>query len=57
MSEQSPPPEDELAGTEQPFIAHLIELRDRIVKALIAVAEHSPPSSVDTWLEKKYLNS
>jgi sec-independent protein translocase protein TatC len=30
-------PEDELAGTEQPFVAHLIELRDRLVKALIAV--------------------
>ena len=25
--------------------------------ARIAVAEHSPPSDVDTWLEKKYLNS
>ncbi|HEY1091974.1 MAG TPA: twin-arginine translocase subunit TatC [Burkholderiaceae bacterium] len=25
--------EDELAGTEQPFVAHLIELRDRLVKA------------------------
>jgi len=33
MSEQSPPPEDELAGTEQPFVTHLIELRDRIIKA------------------------
>jgi sec-independent protein translocase protein TatC len=30
--------DDELAGTEQPFVAHLIELRDRLVKALIAVA-------------------
>ncbi len=30
-------PEDELAGTEQPFVAHLIELRDRLIKALIAV--------------------
>ncbi|MFD0669078.1 twin-arginine translocase subunit TatC [Ramlibacter sp. MAHUQ-53] len=29
--------EDELAGTEQPFVAHLIELRDRLIKALIAV--------------------
>jgi sec-independent protein translocase protein TatC len=29
--------DDELAGTEQPFVAHLIELRDRLVKALIAV--------------------
>jgi sec-independent protein translocase protein TatC len=30
-------PEDELAGTEQPFVAHLIELRDRLIRAMIAV--------------------
>ncbi|MEY4712277.1 MAG: hypothetical protein RIS88_1727 [Pseudomonadota bacterium] len=30
--------EDELAGTEQPFVAHLVELRDRLIKASIAVA-------------------
>ena len=30
-------PQDELAGTEQPFVSHLIELRDRLVRALIAV--------------------
>jgi sec-independent protein translocase protein TatC len=30
-------PQDELAGTEQPFVQHLIELRDRLVKATIAV--------------------
>jgi sec-independent protein translocase protein TatC len=29
--------EDELAGTEQPFVAHLMELRDRLIKAVIAV--------------------
>ena len=29
--------EDELAGTEQPFVAHLIELRDRLVRSLIAI--------------------
>lgn len=34
----SPKKEDELAGTEQPFVAHLIELRDRLVKATLAVA-------------------
>lgn len=34
----NPQPEDELAGTEQPFVAHLIELRDRLIRALIAVA-------------------
>lgn len=30
-SEEKP---DELAGTEQPFVAHLVELRDRLIKAL-----------------------
>jgi sec-independent protein translocase protein TatC len=34
----SPKKDDELAGTEQPFVAHLMELRDRLVKAVIAVA-------------------
>ena len=29
--------DDELAGTEQPFVSHLIELRDRLIKAIIAV--------------------
>lgn len=29
--------EDELAGTEQPFVQHLMELRDRLVKAMVAV--------------------
>jgi len=29
---------DELEGTEQPFVSHLVELRDRLVRALIAVA-------------------
>ena len=28
---------DELAGTEQPFVSHLIELRDRLVKGSIAI--------------------
>ena len=31
------PPNDELTGTEQPFVQHLVELRDRLVKAAIAV--------------------
>jgi sec-independent protein translocase protein TatC len=31
------PKKDELEGTEQPFVSHLVELRDRLVKALIAV--------------------
>lgn len=34
MSEPKP---DELAGTEQPFVSHLIELRDRMVRIAIAV--------------------
>jgi sec-independent protein translocase protein TatC len=34
----APKKDDELAGTEQPFVAHLMELRDRLVKAVIAVA-------------------
>ncbi len=29
---------DELSGTEQPFVQHLIELRDRLVKSALAVA-------------------
>ena len=37
MSENSKNPEDELAGTEQPFVTHLMELRDRLVRAMIAV--------------------
>ncbi len=38
MADTPPTQEDELAGTEQPFVQHLIELRDRLVKAMIAVA-------------------
>lgn len=37
MSTTPPDQEDELAGTEQPFVAHLVELRDRLIKACIAV--------------------
>ncbi|MFN9744332.1 MAG: twin-arginine translocase subunit TatC [Betaproteobacteria bacterium] len=33
----SPDKKDELEGTEAPFVSHLIELRDRLVRALIAV--------------------
>jgi sec-independent protein translocase protein TatC len=29
---------DELEGTEQPFVTHLVELRDRLVRAVIAIA-------------------
>lgn len=30
--------DDELSGTEQPFVQHLIELRDRLIKVVIAMA-------------------
>lgn len=30
--------DDELAGSEQPFVQHLIELRDRLLKCVIAMA-------------------
>jgi len=35
----SSPPDgpDELEGTEQPFVSHLVELRDRLIRALVAV--------------------
>jgi sec-independent protein translocase protein TatC len=35
MSDSHSP--DELAGTEQPFVAHLIELRDRLIRAVAAI--------------------
>jgi sec-independent protein translocase protein TatC len=35
MSE--PSKEDELAGTEQPFVQHLMELRDRLLYSLYGV--------------------
>ncbi|MCI4440818.1 twin-arginine translocase subunit TatC [Tibeticola sp.] len=38
MSDPKQEPEDELAGTEQPFVAHLMELRDRLIKAMLAIA-------------------
>ncbi|MEY3711857.1 MAG: hypothetical protein RL104_640, partial [Bacteroidota bacterium] len=28
---------DELAGTEQPFVQHLMELRDRLIKAILSI--------------------
>lgn len=32
-----PPPKDELEGTEAPFVSHLVELRDRLIRAFVAV--------------------
>ncbi|MCW7537195.1 twin-arginine translocase subunit TatC [Aquabacterium sp. A7-Y] len=29
---------DELDGTEQPFVSHLVELRDRLIRAVLAIA-------------------
>ncbi|PPE69312.1 twin-arginine translocase subunit TatC [Caldimonas thermodepolymerans] len=38
MSQNAPQNDrDELEGTEQPFVSHLIELRDRLIRSLIAV--------------------
>ena len=37
MSDPQKPVEDELAGTEQPFVAHLVELRDRLIRMLLAI--------------------
>ncbi len=37
MSGDPKPKDDELAGTEQPFVAHLVELRDRLIRAFIAI--------------------
>ena len=37
MSDPTPKSEDELAGTEQPFVTHLMELRDRLVRAIAGI--------------------
>jgi sec-independent protein translocase protein TatC len=37
MPDPQNPQEDELAGTEQPFVAHLVELRDRLIYSLIGI--------------------
>jgi sec-independent protein translocase protein TatC len=37
MSNKPGDPPDELAGTEAPFVSHLVELRDRMIRALIAI--------------------
>ena len=38
MSDTGSQEKDPLTGTEQPFVQHLKELRDRLVKPFIAVA-------------------
>lgn len=37
MADPQKEPEDELAGTEQPFVQHLMELRDRLVRSMIGL--------------------
>jgi sec-independent protein translocase protein TatC len=37
MSASDKDQEDELAGTEQPFVSHLIELRDRLIRVFAAI--------------------
>ena len=37
MSDANKQPDDELAGTEQPFVQHLIELRDRLLRCVYGV--------------------
>ena len=34
---EKPSGPDELEGTEQPFVTHLVELRDRLIRAAIAI--------------------
>ena len=56
---QTPDPEDELAGTEQPFVEHLMELRNRLVKAIVAIGVVAVvlfffpgPGTLYDWLAK-----
>jgi sec-independent protein translocase protein TatC len=37
MPDSKPEAPDELAGTEQPFVQHLVELRDRLIRAALAI--------------------
>lgn len=37
MAENSPPPPESTDAIEQPFISHLVELRDRLLRVVIAV--------------------
>ncbi len=49
--------EDELAGSEQPFVEHLVELRDRLIKAVVAIGVvagllflYPGPAALYDWL-------
>ncbi|HEX5355714.1 MAG TPA: twin-arginine translocase subunit TatC [Aquabacterium sp.] len=55
MSDSNKP--DELNGSEQPFVSHLIELRDRLIRAVIAIgvcfvvlAIYPSPATLYDWL-------
>ena len=55
---------DELAGTEQPFVQHLMELRDRLVRAVVAIgitavvlAVFPGPSALYDILAQPLINS
>ncbi len=56
MSDPTPSP-DEPQGSEQPFVSHLIELRDRLIKAVMAIglmfivlAIYPSPGVIYDWL-------
>jgi hypothetical protein len=36
--------EDELAGTEQPFVQHLVELRDRLLYCVYGLVDRGHPA-------------
>ena len=49
--------EDELSGSEQPFVEHLVELRDRLIKAVVAIGVvagvlflYPGPATLYDWL-------
>ena len=58
MSDTGSQEKDPLTGTEQPFVQHLKELRDRLVKSFIAVAVMCAatagwsPARAEAWLRQ-----
>ena len=38
MSQTAPTDDDELAGSEQPFMEHLLELRTRLLRCIYGIA-------------------
>lgn len=58
-STSSPQPDDELSGSEQTFVHHLVELRDRVLKAMIgllvamvALAIWPGPAGLIDWVSQ-----